>query len=127
MCAVSHNENSAEFFLKLVFGTEHALFALNSLKNPVVVTDYACKVNGNNRLGVVVDCFLHLVVIHLKASAFAVNHNRLCAHVIDNRSGCSVGVGRKNNLISRSDSENTQSKLGAGGLRRKADSLVYVT
>ena len=32
---------------------------------------------------VMVDCRLHFIVVHFKAAAFAVNHNRLCAHMVD--------------------------------------------
>ena len=47
------------------------------------VKDNTCKVNRNDNLCIVVDCRLHFIVVHFKASAFAVNHNRLCAHMVD--------------------------------------------
>ena len=81
--AVSHNNNSAEFFLKLVAWIENAFLSFNSFKNTVIVSHNTCKVNRNDNLCIVVDCRLHFIVVHFKASAFAVNHNRLCSHMVD--------------------------------------------
>ena len=58
----------------------------------------------------------HLVVVHLKAAAFAVDHNGLCAYVVDDGRCGGVCVCRENNLVAGYHAENSEGKLSAGGL-----------
>ena len=114
---VGDDKYPAELLLQLVLRFEHALLTLDRLEDTVVVADDSREVNRDDRLCVVVDRRFHLVVVHLKAAAFAVDHNGLRADVIDNGRRGGVCIGRKDNLVAGAYSEDSESQLRTGGLR----------
>ena len=94
MCAVCHNNYSSEFLLNFILWLKHAFLSFNSLKNSVIITDNTRKVNRNDCLCIVIYGSLHFVIIHLKAAAFAVNHNGLCTDMINYRRCSCVSICR---------------------------------
>ena len=126
MSAVADNKRSCVNLLHFALGCKKMSLILYHLEDAVVIAHDTCQINRNNRFGSLVYSGFHFVVIHFKTALLTVNKHGLCADMTDDRSGCGVGIGRHNYLVALADTQNTQGHLRAGGLGRKANSLIGV-
>ena len=57
MCTICYNNNSPEYFLKLIISFEQFLFAFNYFEYPVIVTQYSCNIDRYDDFGLIANRF----------------------------------------------------------------------
>ena len=124
MCCICTNGNSANSLLNFIFRLEQRLFLFYDSKNLVIIAGNTAKVYRNNSLRLVRNSCFHFVVVHLQAAFLHVHENNLCAHMVDNRSGCRIGVSRNDNLITCANAQDTQCHLTARSLAVQAYAAI---
>ena len=122
MSRISYDNDPPEGPLNVVGRPEQPFRSLDGLEYPVVVADHSAQVDRHHGLGPFSNGTGHLAVVHLIGAGSAVHHHRTRAHMAYRTCRSRICVGRDNDLVTRSHTDDAQRHLHAGSRRVEAHS-----
>ena len=123
--SVGHDSDPPQRLLNGIFGGfKKGSLPLRNFQKSFVIAGDTEQIHGNDGLGSFRNQALNGIVIHGKAALFAVHQHNFRPHMLHHGSACGVGIGRDDHFVSRSDAQDPQGQLGAGGLGIQAGGSV---